>query len=29
MSAAAPFKSCVERFLVERRGLGFSARNEA
>ena len=30
MSAAAmPFKSRVERFLVERHGLGFSARSEA
>ena len=30
MSAAAmPFKSRVERFLVERHGLGFSARGEA
>jgi hypothetical protein len=30
MSAAAmPFKSRVERFLVERYGLGFSARGEA
>ena len=30
MSAAAmPFKSRIERFLVERHGLGFSARGEA
>ena len=30
MSAAAmPFKARVERFLVERHGLGFSARVEA
>ncbi|MFT7401066.1 MAG: hypothetical protein ACI83N_000652 [Hydrogenophaga sp.] len=30
MSAAGmPFKSRIERFLVERHGLGFSARGEA
>jgi integrase len=27
--AAMPFKSRIERFLVERRGLGFSARGDA